>query len=175
MSPSRIFILRPVATSLMMAGVVLVGVTGFPATAGFGAASGRLPDHADPDVLPGREPGGSDVFDHRAARKAVRPGARTDADDVDQFFWQFADHAAVFARSQHRRRRAGSAGRHQCSHQSSSHQSPGSSHLQQDESRRRAHSDAGHYVSTLCPCPKSKNWPKRAWRSEFRSSKAWVW
>ena len=29
MSPSRIFILRPVATSLMMAGVVLVGVTAF--------------------------------------------------------------------------------------------------------------------------------------------------
>jgi len=28
-SPSRIFILRPVATSLMMAGVVLVGVTAF--------------------------------------------------------------------------------------------------------------------------------------------------
>ena len=29
MSPSRIFILRPVATSLMMAGVVLVGITAF--------------------------------------------------------------------------------------------------------------------------------------------------
>ena len=29
MSPSRIFILRPVATSLMMAGVVLIGVAGF--------------------------------------------------------------------------------------------------------------------------------------------------
>ena len=119
---------------------------GVPATAGLGAAPGRLPDHADPDVLPGREPGGSDVFDHRAAREAVRPGARTDADDVDQFFQQFADHAAVFARSQHRRRRAGGAGRHQCSHDFSSQQSPGSSHLQQDESRRRADSDAGHYV-----------------------------
>ena len=29
MSPSRIFILRPVATSLMMAGVVLVGIVAF--------------------------------------------------------------------------------------------------------------------------------------------------
>ena len=147
----------------------------FPATAGLGAAAGRLPDHAGPDVLPRREPGGGDVFDHRAARKAVRAGAGTDADDVDQFLWQFADHAAVFARSQHRRSRAGGAGRHQCGHDLSSHQSPGSSHLQQDESRRRAHSDAGHYVHHACRCPKSRSWRKRAWRREFPSSRAWAW
>jgi multidrug efflux system membrane fusion protein len=56
-----------------------------PSTAGLGAAPGRLPNHTNPDVLPGRQPGGGDVFHHRAAREAVRPGARTDADDVDQF------------------------------------------------------------------------------------------
>ena len=125
------------------------GARGFrcvPATAGLGAAAGRLPDHANPDVLPRREPGGGDVVDHRAARETVRAGPGTDADDVDQFFWQFADHAAVFARSQHRYRRAGSAGRHQCRHDFPSHGSPGSSGLQQDESRRRADSDAGDYV-----------------------------
>ena len=48
----------------------------FPAIAGFGVASGRLPDHADPDVLPWGEPGGSDVFDHGAARETVRASAR---------------------------------------------------------------------------------------------------
>src|ERR1019366_1379575 len=90
---------------------------GLPATAGLGATPGGLPDHPGSDVLPGFEPRGGDVFDHRAARKTVRPGARTDADDVDQFLQQFADHAAVFARSQHRRSRAGGAGRHQRSHQ----------------------------------------------------------
>src|SRR5271157_200431 len=119
---------------------------GLPATAGLGAAPGGLPHHSSPDVLPGFEPGGSDVFDHRAAREAVRPGARADADDVDQFFQQFADHAAVFARSQHRRSRAGSAGRHQFGHHFSSQGSPGSPHIQQDQSRRCADSDAGHYV-----------------------------
>src|ERR1039458_4761718 len=51
---------------------------GLPATAGLGAAPGGLPDHSSPDVLPGFEPGGSDVFDHRAARETVRPSARAD-------------------------------------------------------------------------------------------------
>src|ERR1039458_4719460 len=63
---------------------------GLPATAGLGATAGGLPDHSSPDVLPGFEPGGGDVFDHGAARETVRPGARADADDVDQFFQQFA-------------------------------------------------------------------------------------
>ena len=39
----------------------------FSAIAGLGVASGRLPDHASPDVLPGSEPGGSDVFYHGPA------------------------------------------------------------------------------------------------------------
>src|SRR5579862_2063599 len=54
-------------------------VRSVPATSGVGAAAGRLPDHADPDVLSGRQPGGGDVLDHRAARKTVRAGAGTDA------------------------------------------------------------------------------------------------
>src|SRR5580693_3694580 len=39
----------------------------FSPTAGLGASPGRLPDHANPDVLPGRQPRGSDVFHHCAA------------------------------------------------------------------------------------------------------------
>src|ERR1019366_2278573 len=74
----------------------------FPATAGLGAASGGLPHHADPDVLPRREPRGCDVFDHGATRKTIRTSARADADDVDQLFWQLADHAPVFTGPQHR-------------------------------------------------------------------------
>ena len=38
MSPSRPFILRPVATSLLMAAILLVGIVAFFAIAGFGAA-----------------------------------------------------------------------------------------------------------------------------------------
>ena len=148
---------------------------GVPAAAGFGAAAGRLPDYPDPDLLSGREPGGDDVFGHRAAREAVRAGAWPDADDVDQFLRQFADHAAVLARSQHRYRRAGSAGGHQRGVDLSAQGSPVSSDLQQDESGRRADSDARDHLRRRCRCPRSKNWRKRAWRREFRSSRAWAW
>src|SRR5579862_2017403 len=43
------------------------------AAAGVGAATGRLSDHANPDVLSGSKPGGRDVFDYCAARETVRP------------------------------------------------------------------------------------------------------
>ena len=51
MSPSRPFILRPVATSLLMAGLLLVGASRLQAVAGFGAAAGGLPDHSGAHVL----------------------------------------------------------------------------------------------------------------------------
>ena len=40
MNPSRPFILRPVATTLLMVGIVLGGLCGLPAAAGFRAAAG---------------------------------------------------------------------------------------------------------------------------------------
>ena len=54
MSPSRPFILRPVATSLLMVAILLAGFVGYSAAAGFGAAAGRLPHHSGADVLPRR-------------------------------------------------------------------------------------------------------------------------
>ena len=110
MSISKLFIERPVATSLMMAGVVLTGVVAYHAVAGFGSAAGRLPDHSDPDLLSGRESGSDDVVGDGAARKAVRAGAGLAADDVDQFVRQFAGHAAVQSCAQYRHSGAGSSG-----------------------------------------------------------------
>ncbi len=99
--PSKTFILRPVATALMMLGIVVIGVVAFrqlPVSA--------LPqvDYLRPatDVLPWGKPGGGDVFDYGAARETVRAGAGTHADDVDQVRRQFADHTAVFPRSKYR-------------------------------------------------------------------------
>ena len=75
MNPSRIFILRPVATSLMMAAVVLVGVVAFR----------QLPVSALPQVdyptiqiqtfYPGASPRGDRHRGHRASGTAVRAGA----------------------------------------------------------------------------------------------------
>ena len=76
MSPSRPFILRPVATSLLMAAIFLVGIVGYHAAAGFRAAAGRLSDHPGGHVLSGRQPGRDGDDGHRAAGAAVRPDAR---------------------------------------------------------------------------------------------------
>ena len=51
MSPSRLFILRPVATTLLMVGVLLVGVGCVSATAGLSPAGSRLPNHSGRNLL----------------------------------------------------------------------------------------------------------------------------
>ena len=95
MNPSRLFILRPVATSLLMAAILLAGAVAYR----------QLPVSALPEVdyptiqvmtfYPGASPDVMASADHRAARAAVRPGARPESDDVDQLRRQLGHHAAV--------------------------------------------------------------------------------
>ena len=113
MSPSRLFILRPVATSLLMVGVLLVGWVALHAAAGLGAAGGRLSDHPGGDVLSGAEPEVMASSVTVAAGAAVRADARTEPDDLHQFVWQLDHHAAVQSRREYRCGRAAGAGRHQ--------------------------------------------------------------
>ena len=98
MNVSRPFILRPVATTLLMVAILLGGALAYRAPAGRGAAAGRLPDDPGGHVLSGREPGRDGVVGHRPARAPVRPDARPRAHDVDQLERQLADHPAVRAR-----------------------------------------------------------------------------
>ena len=84
MNPSRLFILRPVATSLLMVGVLLAGIVAYRVLPHRRAARGRLPDDPGGDALSGREPGRDDVVGHRAARAPVRPDAGPEPDVVDQ-------------------------------------------------------------------------------------------
>ena len=51
MSPSRPFIVRPVATSLLDGGDPARRPRGVPLPVALGAAGGRLPDHPGPDLL----------------------------------------------------------------------------------------------------------------------------
>ena len=95
MNPSRTFILRPVATSLLMVGILLVGAVAFQSTACFGAAGSRLSDHPGHHVLSRREPGRDGVVGYRAAGAPVRAGARTSADDLHQLRWKLGHHARV--------------------------------------------------------------------------------
>ena len=83
------------------------------AIAGFCAAASRLSDDPGGDLLSGSK-SRRDVFvGDGPARTTVRTGARFKADDVDKLVRVFGHHAAIFSRSQHRHRRAGSSGGHQ--------------------------------------------------------------
>ena len=70
MNPSRPFILRPVATSLLMVAIMLAGIARLPVPAALGAARSRLSDHPGADLLSRRQPGRDDLVGHRAAGSA---------------------------------------------------------------------------------------------------------
>jgi hypothetical protein len=55
-SPSGPFIQRPVATSLLMAAILLVGIVAYTQLPVSALAGGRLSDHPGADVLSGRQP-----------------------------------------------------------------------------------------------------------------------
>ncbi len=94
-SPSRPFILRPVATSLLMAAILLVGIVAYT----------QLPVSALPEVdyptiqvahfLSGRQPGRHGDHRDRAAGTAVWPDAGAEPDDLHQFGRNLGHRAAV--------------------------------------------------------------------------------
>ncbi|STS83835.1 multidrug transporter MdtB [Klebsiella pneumoniae] len=51
--PSRLFIMRPVATTLLMVAILLAGTHRLPLSAGLRPAGGRLPDHSGSHPLSG--------------------------------------------------------------------------------------------------------------------------
>ncbi len=101
MSPSRLFVLRPVATTLLMVGVLLVGWVAFM----------QLPVSALPEVdyptiqvvtfYPGADPEvmASSVTSPLERQFGQVPGL--EPDDLYEFVRQFGDHAAVRARPEH--------------------------------------------------------------------------
>ena len=143
MNPSRPFILRPVATSLLMAGDPARRHRRLPAAAGLGAAAGGLSDDSGRDVLSGRQPGRDGLGRHRAARAAVRPGAGPEPDDVDQLRRRSVITLQFVLDLEHRRRRAGGAGGDQRGGHVSAGRPAEPADLQQDQPGRRADPDAG--------------------------------
>ncbi len=175
MSPSRTFILRPVATTLFMAAILLAGIGRLHAAADFRAAGGRLSDDADRHVLSRREPGGHGLVGHRAAGAAVRPGAGPAADDLDQFGRQLGHHAAVQSQPEHRRRRAGGAAGDQRLGHLPAGRPAQPADLQQDQSGRCADHHAGADLGYAAAFRRSRIWPTRGSRRKSPRSPASDW
>ena len=145
MSPSRPFIMRPVATSLLMAAILLVGIVAYT----------QLPVSALPQVdYPTIQvltfyPGASPLV---MATTVTAPLERQfgQLQGLSQMTsTQFGRHvgrrAAICIEPQHRRRRRGSAVGDQCVAEPSAREFTGAPDLQQDESRRRARAYARHH------------------------------
>ncbi len=89
MNPSQPFILRPVATSLLMAGILIAGFVAYK----------QLPVSALPQVeyptiqvltfYPGAS-GCNLLWGHRATRAAIRTGSGLAPDDLDEFVGRIA-------------------------------------------------------------------------------------
>ena len=164
MSPSRLFILRPVATTLLMAAIMLVGIVRLPVSAALGAARGRLSDDPGADLLSGRQPGCDDLVGHRAARSAVRADAGAQPDVLDELGRRLGHHAAVQPRSQPRCGRAAGPGGDQRGRQSVAVRPAGAADLCQGQSGRRADPDPGADLEDDAADPGrgSRRYPPRA-------------
>ena len=77
--------------------------------------------------------------------------------------------------SQHRCGRAGSAAVHQRFGNVPAGRPAGASHLQQNQSRRYAHPDAGADFDGSCRFPRWRTWPTRGWRPRSRNCRALDW
>ena len=112
-NPSRIFILRPVATSLFMVAILLAGLVAYRVLPLSALPEVDYPTIQVVTLYPGASPDVVDLLDHRAARAAVRADARAHTDVVDELRRRVGDHAPVQPRPRARHRRAAGAGRDQ--------------------------------------------------------------
>ena len=95
MNISEPFIRRPVATTLLLSAVALVGRRGVQPPAGFAAAAGGLSDHSGASRAAGRQPGDHGFVGGHSPRTPVRPHRRRDRNDVVEHPGIHQHHAAI--------------------------------------------------------------------------------
>ena len=143
MNISRLFILRPVATTLLMVAILLAGAVAYKQLPVSALPQVDYPDHPGAHLLSRRQPGCDGDLDHRAAGAPVRPDAGPDPDDLDQLRRQLGHHPAVQPGPEPGRGRAAGAGGHQRRFHLPAQGPAQSAGLQQGQSGRRADPDPG--------------------------------
>ena len=113
MSISTPFIQRPVATTLLLIAVALVGSHRVSAAAGFAAAAGGFSDHQRERFAARRKPAGDGGFGGDASREKVHAHRRRDGDDVEQFDRVGERDAAIRSEPRYQRGGARCAGGYQ--------------------------------------------------------------
>ena len=175
MNISEPFVKRPVATSLLMVGVLLVGLLGYH----------LLPISALPPVdfptiqVVAQYPGASpDVMASSVTTPLERQFGQISGlatmTSVSSF-GQRDHHAAVRPRPQHRCCFAGRAGRHQRRSRCSADGHAQPAYLQQSQSRRHAYPHARAHVRHAAAWKKSTTSPTPCWRRNSAKSAASAW
>ena len=92
MNISAPFIHRPIATALLMVGLLLGGLVTYPVAAGRVAAERQLSDHSGHRAAAGRRPADHGVISRDAARAAVLANPRRHPDDLGERARLHPDH-----------------------------------------------------------------------------------
>ena len=120
MNVSGPFIRRPVGTSLLAIGLLLLGATAYFFLPVAPLAAGGLPDDWRERVAARRGSGHGGKFARGASRATSGPDRRGDGDDLGKLAGRSQHHRAIRFESKRERRGAGRAGRDQCSRARSS-------------------------------------------------------
>ena len=175
MSPSRPFILRPVATALLMAAILLAGIVAYM----------QLPVSALPQVdyptiqvltfYPGASP-------NVMATTVTAPLERQfgQLQGLSQMTSTSSGGCSVIVMQfslslEHRRGRRGGAVGNQCGAELPAVQPAGTAGVQQDESGGRTGSHAGDHLGLDAVAAGGRSGGYAGWRRSFRNSTAWDW
>ena len=175
-SISEPFIRRPVATTLLMVGLAARGHRRLPRS----CRSSALPQVDYPTIVVSTYLPGASAETMASAvttpleRQFGQMPALTQMTSVVELR-QLADHAAVHARPQHRRRRAGRAGGDQRGVEPAAAHAAGAADLQQEQPRRHADPHARRQLATRCRSARSTTTPTRSSRRRSRRSRASAW
>ena len=149
MNPSRIFIERPVATTLLTVAVAMAGAIAFIVLPVSPLPQVDFPTITVAASLARRESGHHGVLHRHAAGAAVRAHRRRHRNDLFEHARHNRRDAAVRSEPRYQRRRARRGGRHQRGAHLSSRQSSGQSDLSQSEPGRLAHHGARPAIGHL--------------------------
>ena len=163
MGISTPFIRRPIATSLLMAGVLMVGAVAYPLLPVAPLPQVDFPTIQVTAQLPGADPVtmASSVTAPLERQFAQIPGVTQMTSSIDAR--QQRDHGAVRSQPQYRRRRAGHSDRHQRRRRATAENAAVAARPIARSIRPTRRSSFSHCIPTRCRSPSSTTTPRTSW------------
>ena len=159
MNVSETYIRRPIATSLMMLGLLVFGAATYTLLPVSALPNVDFPTITVSATPAGRQPGDHGLLGRHPARAAVRRHPRPRLDELDQRARRDRDHPAVRPQPQHRRRRHRRADGDQRGERSPAQGPADAADLPQGQPGRPCRADLRRSRPTTCRCTRSTTTP----------------